>query len=162
VLFIYFAPLLSQLAQADLSAIASLFAIYGVAGFVGNVIAQRLVSRLDPPRTSALFMSSALIGYILWTVGAGHLTVMSVGVVFWGLGFAAINSMQQARLVAAAPPLATASVALNTSSIYIGQAIGSGVGGFLFAHDHPLAMGYAAILFVVAGFAVFAMTWGKR
>jgi MFS transporter, DHA1 family, inner membrane transport protein len=161
VLFIYFAPLLSQLAQADLSAIASLFAIYGVAGFVGNVIAQSLVLRLNPLRTSALFMSSVLVGYILWTSGAGHLIVMGAGVVFWGLGFAAINSMQQARLVAAAPPLATASVALNTSSIYIGQAIGSGVGGFLFAHDHPLAMGYAAILFMLAGFAVFAMTRGK-
>ena len=41
--------------------------------------------------------------------------------------------MQQVRLVAAAPPLASASVSLNTSVLYIGQAIGSAIGGVLFA-----------------------------
>jgi MFS transporter, DHA1 family, inner membrane transport protein len=162
VLFIYFAPLLSRLAKADISAIAALFAVYGVAGFVGNVIAQRIVTRLNPLRTAATFMASVLLGYMLWTFGAGHLPVMTAGVVLWGLGFAAVNSMQQARLVAAAPPLATASVALNTSSIYVGQAIGSGVAGLLFAHDHPLAMGYAAIAFMLAGFGVLAMTRGGK
>jgi hypothetical protein len=50
----------------------------------------------------------------------------------WGLGFASTNSMQQVRLVAAAPPLAPASVSLNTSVLYVGQAIGSATGGLLF------------------------------
>jgi MFS transporter, DHA1 family, inner membrane transport protein len=158
VLFIYFAPLLSRLAQANVTTIAALFALYGVAGFVGNVIAQRIVTRLNPFRTAAAFMGSVFLGYMLWTFGAGYLFVMAAGVIFWGLGFAAMNSMQQARLVAAAPPLATASVALNTSSIYVGQAVGSGVAGVLFAHDHPLATGYSAIAFMLVGFAVLAMT----
>jgi predicted MFS family arabinose efflux permease len=162
VLFIYFAPLLTRLANADVSIVAVLFAIYGVAGFVGNVIAQKIVTKLSPLRTAAAFMGSVLLGYILWTFGAGQLVVMGIGVVFWGLGFAAINSMQQARLVAAAPPLAPASVALNTSSIYIGQAVGSGVAGILFAQDHPLALGYAAIAFMLAGFVVLAMTRGQK
>jgi len=162
VLFIYFSPLLSRVAHADVTAIAGLFALYGVAGFVGNVIAQRIVNRLNPFRTSALFMVSALLGYGLWTAGSGHLPIMGAGVVFWGLAFAAMNSMQQARLVAAAPPLATASVALNTSSIYVGQAIGSGIAGYLFAHDYPLTMGVAAIAFVVVGFGVLAMTRSPR
>jgi MFS transporter, DHA1 family, inner membrane transport protein len=52
--------------------------------------------------------------------------------------------MQQARLVAVKPDLSSASVSLNTSSIYVGQAIGSGIGGFLLAHDLPQAMGYTA------------------
>ena len=42
----------------------------------------------------------------------------------WGLGFGAAGSMQQARLIAVGPALASASVALNTSSIYMGQALG--------------------------------------
>jgi predicted MFS family arabinose efflux permease len=37
--------------------------------------------------------------------------------------------MQQVRLVAAAPELASASVALNTSVLYIGQALGSAIAG---------------------------------
>jgi MFS transporter, DHA1 family, inner membrane transport protein len=72
-----------------------------------------------------------------------------------------MNSMQQARLVGAAPDLASATVALNTSSIYVGHAIGSGLGGLLLAHDHPLAMGYAAIGFLLLGVGMLAMTKPK-
>ena len=69
---------------------------------------------------------------LLWTLGAGWLPVIGVGIVFWGLGFAATNSMQQARLVEAAPDLSSATVGLNTSALYTGQAIGSAIGGILF------------------------------
>jgi hypothetical protein len=41
--------------------------------------------------------------------------------------------MQQTQLVRVAPSLATASVALNTSAIYLGQALGALVGAELFA-----------------------------
>ena len=77
-----------------------------------------------------------VLGLALWSVGAGLLPAMAAGVFFWGFGFSAVNSLQQARLVAAAPDLASASVALNTSLLYIGQAIGSGIGGLLFAHQY--------------------------
>ena len=50
--------------------------------------------------------------------------------------------MQQVRLVGAAPRLASASVSLNTSVLYIGQAIGSAIGGVLYARGllHEPAM----------------------
>lgn len=73
---------------------------------------------------------------------------MAGSVAVWGLGFASTNSMQQARLVAAAPPLASASVALNTSVLYIGQAIGSAIGGVFYAHDLLYGAGYVAMGFV--------------
>ena len=69
---------------------------------------------------------------------------MAASVAIWGLGFASTNSMQQVRLVAAAPTLASASVSLNTSVLYVGQAVGSVIGGFLFARDLLHAAGYVA------------------
>jgi predicted MFS family arabinose efflux permease len=68
--------------------------------------------------------------------------------VAWGLGFAATNSMQQVRLVAAAPALAPASVALNTSVLYIGQAIGSFVGGIFYARELLHEQGFVGAAFV--------------
>jgi predicted MFS family arabinose efflux permease len=53
----------------------------------------------------------------------------------WGLGVFASNSAQQARLVGIAPTLASASVALNTSAMYLGQAIGATLGGWLILHQ---------------------------
>ena len=56
--------------------------------------------------------------------------------------------MQQVRLVAAAPPLAPASVALNTSVLYIGQAIGSFVGGLFYARELLYGVGFVGMAFV--------------
>ena len=113
--FIYLAPLLKALTGAGAGIAGGFFAFYGVMGLVGNVAASRIVTALGIQRTLALFMGSTLLGMTLWAIGAGWLAAMGAGILFWALGFAAINSMQQARLVAAAPDLASASVALNTS-----------------------------------------------
>ena len=52
------------------------------------------------------------------------------------------------QFVAAAPQLASASVSLNTSFLYVGQAIGSAIGGVLYAHDLLYGIGYAGAAFV--------------
>ncbi len=83
---------------------------------------------------------------------------MAIGILIWGMGFASSNSMQQARLVGTAPELASATVALNTSAIYVGQAVGSGLGGFLFARDLALPIGYiaAALLAGAVGIVILS------
>jgi predicted MFS family arabinose efflux permease len=90
-----------------------------------------------------------MAGVTGWALSAGHYSLMACSVAIWGIGFASTNSMQQVRLVAAAPPLAPATVALNTSVLYIGQAIGSAVGGLLFARELLHSVGLVAVGFVV-------------
>jgi predicted MFS family arabinose efflux permease len=157
--FIYLAPLLHALTGAGPAVAGGFFAFYGVVGLVGNVVASGIVTKFGTQKTLALFMASTLLGMTLWSVGAGWLVAMGVGIFFWAFGFAAINSMQQARLVAAAPDLASASVALNTSVLYVGQAIGSGFGGLLFAHEYFHLVGYVGAAFVGLACAVLAATW---
>ncbi len=156
--FTYLSPLLVRLGGAETGTISAFFAIFGVMGFAGNVIATRIVDRLGALRTTFAFLLSTIAGVALWSIGAGALLVMGAGIAVWGLGFAAINSMQQARLVAAEPALATGSVALNTSAIYVGQAIGSALGGVLLARDLPLAIGYAALVSLGASLVLLAFT----
>jgi predicted MFS family arabinose efflux permease len=124
------------------------FAIYGVFGFVGIAIATRIVDSWDAYKTSLLFTSLLLTGVSGWAFSAGHYPLMAVSVAIWGLGFASTNSMQQVRLVIAAPTLASASVSLNTSVLYIGQAVGSAIGGILYANDWLHASGFVAVAFV--------------
>ena len=147
--FTFMGPLLKKLTEASPDAIGVVFAIYGVCGFLGVVVATRIVDTWGPYRTSLLFTCLLLAGISGWALGAGTLVLMAIGVAIWGLGFASTNSMQQVRLVAAAPPLAPATVALNTSVLYIGQAIGSAVGGLLFARDLLHSTGFVAVGFVV-------------
>jgi DHA1 family inner membrane transport protein len=156
--FIYLSPLLQRLTGVGYEVVGLFFAAYGVAGFAGNVIATRIVSRLGTWVTSVVFLGCTFAGMLLWTLGAGWLPVMGIGVLFWGLGFAATNSIQQARLVGAAPELSSASVALNTSALYTGQAIGSALGGILFSHDIVYGIGFVGVAFVGLGIAVWSLT----
>jgi predicted MFS family arabinose efflux permease len=147
-IFTYMGPLLKKLTDANPNAIGLVFALYGVFGFVGILIATRIVDSWGAYRTSLLSTSMILAGVTGWALGAGLYVLMAAAVAVWGLGFASTNSMQQVRLVAAAPPLAPASVALNTSVLYIGQAIGSFVGGLFYAHELLHGLGFVAMAFV--------------
>ena len=104
--------------------------------------------------------SLELFGLTFGLFKAGIVPVMLASMVPWGLAFAAANSMQQVRLAAAAPPFASATVSLNTSSLYIGQAIGSGIGGALFAQDMFHAIGYVSVGCMVL--AVMAVVLSRR
>ncbi|QQO17487.1 MFS transporter [Bradyrhizobium diazoefficiens] len=158
VVFTFMGPLLNKLTEAGPDAIGMVFGIYGVCGFLGVVFATRIVDTWGPYRTSVLFTCLLLAGIAGWAAGAGSLVLMAVAVAIWGLGFASTNSMQQVRLVAAAPPLASATVALNTSVLYIGQAVGSAVGGLLFARELLHTLGFVAVGFVVLALILVVLT----
>lgn len=157
--FTFLGPLL-QRAGATPNVVGLCFALFGIMGFVGSVTATRMVRPVGALRTSALFLSSMLLGALVWSFGAGAIVLMAIGLSLWGLGMAATNSMQQARLVAAAPNAAGASVALNTSAIYVAQAVGSGLGGFLFVRGGADVIGFVSVAFLAAALVVLAMTRG--
>jgi predicted MFS family arabinose efflux permease len=146
--FTFMGPLLTRLTDAGPDAVALAFAAYGVCGFFGNLAASKLVDFWGGFRTSLLFTSLLLLGVSGWAISAGNYPAMAAAVAVWGLGFASTNSMQQARLVGAAPALAPVSVSLNTSVLYVGQAIGSAIGGLLYVRDLLHASGYVAMGFV--------------
>ena len=162
VVFTFMGPLLTKLTRAGPDAVGLVFALYGVCGFVGIAIATRIVDSWGPYKTSLLFTSLLLTGVTGWAFSAGSYPLMAASVAIWGLGFASTNSMQQVRLVTAAPSLAPASVSLNTSVLYIGQAVGSAIGGALFARDLLYAEGYVSMGFVALALMMVVLTGRRR
>lgn len=154
----FIAPLLVLLGQTNADGISLAIALYGIAGITGSIVAARIVGPAGPFATSLIFAGSVAAGMALWSAGAGAYITMLAGVLVWGFGFSAINSLQQARLVLAAPAQSAGAVALNTSVLYIGQATGSTVGGILFEHGQYLPIGYLATAIMVAGLGVLLTT----
>ena len=158
VVFTFMAPLLARLTGAGPDAIGLVFAVYGVCGVIGTAIGTRIVDSWGAWKTSLMFTLVLLAGVAGWALSAGIYPLMAVSVAIWGLGFASTNSMQQVRLVGAAPALASASVSLNTSVLYVGQAVGSAIGGLLYARDLLYASGYVASAFVALALVTVILT----
>ena len=158
VVFTFMGPLLTKLTHVGPDAVALVFLIYGAFGFIGIAIATRIVDSWGAYKTSILFTALMLTGVTGWALSAGVYPLMAGSVAIWGLGFASTNSMQQVRLVTGAPALASASVSLNTSVLYVGQAIGSAVGGVLYARDWLYGAGYVALVFIALALVAVILT----
>jgi MFS transporter, DHA1 family, inner membrane transport protein len=151
--FTYLNPSLKASLGASTALLTFVLAWYGVSATFGNIAAARFVSRIGPSRAALLTLLAMATGLAIWGAGAHTTAAVLLASTIWGLGTFATNSIQQARLAGLAPELTSASIALNTSAIYFGQAAGSGIGGALIKAG---AMSYlpwvgAAILLAAAG-----------
>lgn len=155
---VYMGPVLGKVADAGPAAAGIFFSLLGIAGLLGNLAATSIVVRAGVSRTLATFMILMTCGAAVWSLGAGILPVMAVGIFCMGLGITAANSMQQARLIAVAPELAGATVAMNSSVLYVGQALGSATAGVLFERQHYHVIGFIAVAFFLMAVATFALS----
>ena len=163
VLFSYMAPYVTERFGVGATGLSSLLLVYGLCGFVGNAVVSRWIDRIGPARAMGWALGSIALGMGLVSLSQGF-ALMLLAIVPWGLGVFASNSSQQARLVALAPVLAPASIALNTSAMYAGQAIGAGSGGALIHLLGLAALPVAgcAILVCALGLSLWAAEWAKR
>jgi predicted MFS family arabinose efflux permease len=113
-------------------------------------------------------VSAMALSLLMWPLAT---TVATAALVLlpWGFGGFASNSAQQARLGGAAPELATALMALNTSAIYLGQAVGAAGGGAVVAaHDalgHAGRELYGSLHWIAAGWMLLGLAislWAQR
>lgn len=160
VLFSYFAPYFKEMMQITPVQLGLLFAWFGVFGFIGNMVMARQIDRLGAGRSVALGGMGIALSLLLWPLGSSLLLV-AVVLVPWALGCFSTNSAQQARLVGLAPALATGSIALNTSAMYAGQALGASGGGWLIANGHMGSLHWFGLVGILAALGLSALTSSK-
>ncbi len=153
-MFAYMALLLKDFIGATPNVISVIFLCFGIAGVTGNVIGTRFMDRVGPMRVGIASMSCMLAAIVLWPLSRGSLPVTVVLVLLWGLGCFAINGSQQARLVSMVPQMASASVSLNSSAIYLGQAAGAFIGGLIVSTQGTVNLSYFGALPMAAAILV--------
>jgi MFS transporter, DHA1 family, inner membrane transport protein len=152
-IFSYIAPILRDAFAGGPEQVALAFAVSGIAGVTGNALAARTVAHLGIDRVIAITICCLIAGLGIFAASFGHYAFALVGVALWGLGSFSSNSLQQSRLVAIAPNLAAATVALNTSIVYVGQAVGAGLGGWFISKAITPSMAWTACALTVAALA---------
>lgn len=161
-LFAYQAPYYRQVLGAGAEQISALFLWFGIVGVAGNVYLSRHVDRLGAARCVAWTLASVALSMLLWPL-AGSVPAMLLVSAPWALGCFASNSAQQARLGLAAPALAPALIALNSSAMYAGQALGAASGGALvagagFGALHGVGLAWLLAAIALSGWAARRMT----
>jgi predicted MFS family arabinose efflux permease len=159
VLFSYFAPYFKYKLAITPGELSLLFMWFGAFGFAGNVLMSRYIDRIGAHgavMTGVVLMAVTMLVFPLGT----SLVLAALVSVPWALGCFSSNSAQQARLVGIAPGLASGSIALNTSAMYAGQAIGAASGGWLIARGGMDDLHWAGFAGLVL--AMVASTFATR
>ncbi|RYY56373.1 MAG: MFS transporter, partial [Comamonadaceae bacterium] len=131
--FSYIAPYFKWKMDATPGTLSVYLMCFGAFGLLGNVVMSRTIDRVGSARAVQPCLAMMALGLLLFPLGTTVLLACLVSIP-WALGCFSSNSAQQARLVALAPSLAAASVALNSSAMYAGQAIGAATGGWMISH----------------------------
>jgi predicted MFS family arabinose efflux permease len=171
-LFSYFAPYYRQVLGANATQVSLLFSWFGAFGLLGNVLLSRWIDRLGAARCVHIALVLMLLSLAAWPLtgpagGAlllgglfGGVLGMGAVLVPWALGCFSCNSAQQARLSQASAAYAPATLALNTSAIYGGQAIGAAGGGALLATQGFGPLPWAGLVWLVV--ALLLSMWVAR
>jgi predicted MFS family arabinose efflux permease len=163
VLFSYMAPYYKVKIGITPGQLGLIFMWFGAFGFLGNVLMTRYIDRIGAPRAIMIAIGAMALSLLVWPLGTS-LMLAAVVVVPWALGCFSSNSAQQARLVGIAPPLASASIALNSSAMYAGQAIGAASGGWMIAQGQMDSLHWVGFVILLASMAVsaWATTFSHR
>jgi len=153
VMMSFLAPIMKAVQGISGPALAALFFTSGVGGLIGNVLSVRLVRRVGAAGVAYKCNMTSATMLLLWPLFASWLAAVFVVQFLWSLGSAGFPAVQQARLVAVAPQLAAATIALNSSVTYLGGSIGATIGASAWTLVAPRYMPWVGFFFVLGALA---------
>lgn len=147
VLLTYFTSYGRDVLQARPADMALALTALGALGVLGVARIGRVVDRLGAPRAVALCLGLMAVSMGAWPL-ATSLPLAMLVLAPWALAGFALNAAQQARLLALDAAGGARNIGLNTSFVYLGQALGAGLGGWWVAHHGYGSLGLAALGFL--------------
>lgn len=135
--------------------IGASIAIWGACAAIGVISGGALSDRIGAGpvvRWSLVFLGLSFLTLALSTQIALGLAVYSVlaAIAVWGFTVWSFFPAQMARLVAVDPAQASVTLALNTSTMYLGFSVGSGVGAVILSWNLVWAIGLCAAVVELA------------
>ena len=150
-LFTYIAALMWQLHGIGPAGLSALLVWFGLAGVVGNSFSGKCVDRIGAARVANLGIGILIIAFIILAYSGTSLLPTIIAMGLWGAAAFAVSSAQQARLVNQDSRLASATLALNASALYVGQAGGAMLGGLAISFiGFPFALWTGIMLLALA------------
>ena len=155
--FAYIAPYLRASAHVGAGGLSLMLFWMGLAALGGSLVMGRVVDRFGA--RIVLLASINVIAVTIFALpatGWGWPSALIV-LALWGSFGYGVNVAQQARVVALAPHATNVALALNTASLYLGQAFGAGLGGFVIDHAGLGALSWVGAAVILASLAILIL-----
>jgi predicted MFS family arabinose efflux permease len=153
-LYTYIGPALHDVTDGSESLLTLVLFAWGTGVLAGNIAAGRLVDRHDPARVVTGPLAVAAVALALTPAATATLASTLVWAAVWGAALGVVVVPQQHRLIALNPAAAPVLLGLNSSAIYVGIALGGGLGGLA---QKWLAIAPATLGLPAAGVTVLAL-----
>ncbi|MEE4423537.1 MFS transporter [Streptomyces bugieae] len=145
----YIAPFLAGVSSVSPTVLAVLLVCAGIGGLLGTQASGRLIDRFTPGRVfslvSVVFCGAMLAFAGLWLVRPVPVALTAVLLVAWSAAAWAVPpSIQSLMLTRAGTEAAAQAMAVQSSAVYVGAALGGAVGGGFLAADQGLIPAAAA------------------
>jgi len=149
--YAFIAVFVAAMAGLGAQGLSGLLFLYGLASLAASLVLGRMVGAIGELRL--LMVSLVTLALALAALGqTAHKPALLAGLfVAWAVAGSIIGTLQQSRIVAAAPTLGPASLALNTSASFAGQALGTIGGGLVLS-----AFGIGGLPWLAAGLVATA------
>lgn len=153
---------LGEVGRIELSMIPPALFLFGLGGIAGNALAARAVKLLGG-RGAALASMAACLGAMLalpFVEGSpwGAYAVMTL----WSASGMMIMVPLQSLLVQLDPERAALSLALNSTAVYLGMAIGATIAGAVYQSMGPANLPLVSSALMVGAIALLARSSGRR
>ncbi|MEU2545962.1 MFS transporter [Streptomyces roseolus] len=158
-LYTYIAPTLRDATGGSEHRTTLVLLVLGFGTLAGNVAAGRLVDRHSPARVLTGALIVAALALALTPLAVRALPPTLAWGAAWGVAVGLVVVPQQHRLVALGPAGAPVLLGLNSSALYVGIALGGGLGGL--AQDR-FGLAPAELGPVAAAVTVLALLWHWR
>lgn len=153
VMMSYIAPIVKAVQSIAGPALALLLFTAGGGAVLGNLLSVRMVRRIGATIVAYRCNTISAAMLLLWPLFSFWAATIYVAQFLWSLGSSGFPAVQQARLVAVAPTLAAATIALNSSVTYLGMAVGASIGAAAWPVVPPRFISWVGFVFVTAALA---------
>ncbi|QIO32285.2 MFS transporter [Bradyrhizobium sp. 1(2017)] len=155
--YTYLGVFLADVAGIGSRGLALVLLGFGLASAAGARLGGIMVDQWGATQTVIVGGGLTVLAYLILSLGAALAPAHSMlallpAILLWGLASWGLMTAQQARLVALAPSLASLSLSLNSSAIYLGSATGAAIGALVVTNGGVGRLGWVA-----AGFGVAAL-----
>ncbi len=131
IVFTFFGPLIEASAGTNAEPRTFYLVLFGIGAVVGNYMGGFLTDRIGPKQTLVIICVAQMALMPLFSIFPWNPVLFAIIVAVWSSFGWSFMAPQQSRLVAIAPEAQALALALNAAMIYVGIAIGSGIGSAL-------------------------------